>query len=185
MSLWCPVSILLLSASNEGGMIKRNSSECFIHSFNRVYGEFRSPLIGKSRRCPKPHSNSLNCDFPDERVAADNLPDSYRVNQPSSSSNTIIGNVLVIISVFTYRPPQNMFIVSPGGGGHHRRRPGDAAKSRLHPHVPVEVRTASLQRCGSRATSCAARPPSCTSPPSPWTGTGRSTIPSTTPARGL
>ncbi|GIY78244.1 hypothetical protein CEXT_215091 [Caerostris extrusa] len=73
-------------------------------------------------------------------------------------------------------PLQNMFIVSPGGGGHHRRRPGDAAKSRLHPHVPVEVRTASLQRCGSRATSCATRVSILHSPPSPWTGTGRSTI---------
>ncbi|GIY36530.1 hypothetical protein CDAR_400881 [Caerostris darwini] len=47
-------------------------------------GKFDHPLIGKSRRCPKPHSNSLNCDFPDEHVAADNLPDSYRVNQVSN-----------------------------------------------------------------------------------------------------
>ncbi|GIY49760.1 hypothetical protein CEXT_103621 [Caerostris extrusa] len=61
---------------------------------------------------------------------------------------TIIGNVLVIISVFTYRPlperPKHVHRVS-GGRGHHSRHPGDAPECRLHPHVLVEVRITRLQ----------------------------------------
>ncbi|GIY05362.1 hypothetical protein CEXT_530031 [Caerostris extrusa] len=95
---------------------------------------------------------------------------------PHRPSNTIIGNVLVIISVFTYRPLQNMFIVSLAVA--------DIVavlvmplKSRLHPlmsqwkfGLPLCKDVAHVRRPVLHGLHPAP-------PPSPWTtGTGRSTI---------